>query len=407
MPFECNISVPSSSASLTAFWERLATPAVVLFTLLGGFLVFWFASKFYEGACSGRDETQREEIQNQRTARRLFTCLIVISIVTVYFSYIDLAKELLRTVNCIRIESAEEIVAADHDYIRYAVEAGGRRVWAEDTQFVCFEGKHLPVGLMGVFGLAALLAVVALIVVWIPLNRNRATETEFIARYWFLYEAYKNEWYTRAWESTILARKALIAAVVVLSAHLDPTLQAAMCSGILVLCLVLHNTFMPYKIPVGHEYVPEYAGNIWGIIRGNFWKRIRLPTLAQKWKDFNNRVHLNALEAASLTGSILVFYCVMVLHDSEGSRLGRLSLGALAFGINAVLTLYLFYRLYAGCHVLIDVKLELANPNFLDIHRQGMDPISLMKKWILWMGCQLQELNNVPDQPGRLSTESF
>ena len=359
----------------------------------------WFALKFYEHACDVNDKTQSQEAQKHHTPQRLLTCLIVICIVTVYFSYIDLAKELLRAVNCITIENPEEIVAADHSYIAYAIETGGSRVWAEDPNFVCFEGSHLPIGLVGVGGLVLLLAVIILIVIWIPLNKQHATETEFIARYWFLYEGYRDKWYTRAWESTILTRKALTAAVVVFSAHLNPTLQAAMCSGILIICLFLHNTFTPYKIPLGHEYVPEYAGAI--------WKKTRLPDLAKEWKEFNNRIHLNTLEAASLTGSILVFYCVMVLHDSEGSRLGHLSLGALAFGINAVFTLYMFYRLYAGCHVLIDVKLELTNPNFLDTHRQGMNPISLLKKCISWMGSQLQEFNNVSDQPERLSMESF
>ena len=204
-----------------------------------------------------------------------------------------------------------------------------------------------------------------------------------------MYEVYRDKWYTRAWESTILARKALIAAVVVFSSHLGPTLQGAMCSGVLFICLVLHNSVSPFKISEDQEHVPEYAGY--------FWRAVCLPKLAEKWTQFNNRIHLNTLEAASLAGSILVFYYAIVLHDSNSSRLGRIAMVAVAFGFNAILSLYMLYRLYAGCHVLIDIKLELANPSFLDTHRRGMNPFSLLLKWIVWTRGQLSTQNETLD----------
>ena len=367
VPFECNFDDGGGiPASIRALWMRLATPWIVLMMLVLVFTLTWAAIAW---TAQSRRSAQMEERFHRR---QLITCLIVITIVTTYFSFIDVVRDLLRAINCIEIEEAEDKIAHDHTYIDYAIETEERRVWAEDTGLVCFKGKHLPVGVVGVMGLLLAFCGIVAIVAWVPLNKRHATKPEFIARYWFLYQAYRQEWYTNAWEATILTRKALIAAVVVFSFHLGSTLQASMCAGILIVCYILHTTLMPFKIPEEHDYVPEYSGD--------FFKPLRLPKLAAMWVRCNNAVHLNGLESASLTGSIVVFYSAIILHDSNSSTVGRGAMVTFTFAVNALFVAYMLYRLYAGCHVLLDLKLEMGNPGFIATHDNSMSPLNLVIK---------------------------
>ena len=367
VPFECNFDDGGTRASISALWIRLATPWVVVLALMFVFAIIWEIMKL----CHRSDNNPDAALLFTR--KRFITCLIVISIVSIYFSYIGIVRALLRSINCVEIGQARDVVPADHPYLKFAIEPARHEFWAEDTALTCLEGQHLPAAIVGYVGLFLGLCGILLIVIWPAMNKQKLSDEEFAARYWFLYQAYKTEkWYTVGWESTILTRKALIAAVLVFSRHLGSSLQASMCVGILFICHILHSVFSPFKSPDEHEYLPEYAGDI--------LKSLHLPKIAKKWIQLNNNIHLNSLESASLAGSTIVFYCAIILHDQNSTVLGRRVMIVFAFVVNLLFLMYMFFRLYCGLHVLVDLKLEARNTPFMATHANSMGFVNLLVK---------------------------
>ena len=366
-PYECCHQNVDMSASVAAAWMRLAIPWIVLPGLLITLVAIWAAVCAWT-ACK---QKWKADADNTFTAERLMTYAIIISIVSMHFNYINVVRELLKAVNCVDMADAYEEVGFDHPFRDYATETVDRTVWAEDTELACFRGSHLPLGVIGIVGLVASLLGIVAIILWLPLNRKHKGKTTFIERYWFLYQAYRRDWYTVAWESVILVRKSMIAAAVVFSVHMTPNLQASICAGVLTFALAAHAIFMPFKIPEEHPNVPDYAGGLFRIVR--------LPSLARRWVSLNNAVDLNTLEIVSLAASASVFYSAVVLHDDSSSALGRLFMSLLAFSVNASFAIYLIYLLYTGLHVLLDLKLELKKVYILD-GENSMGPFALARK---------------------------
>ena len=366
VPFECNFEDNAATpASISALWIRLALPWIILVALCLFFSLFWITAYLLHL------RNRRLEHSGGFERRKFFTCLVIVSVVSMYFSYIEVVRQLMRSVTCVKIGEVSEHINPDHPYGHY-IKRQEKRVWAEDTAVLCYEGSHLPIGIVGIVGLFISFCGIITIIVWLPLNRKHVTNTEFVSRYWFLFQAYRKEWYTNAWESTILTRKSLIAAVVVFSVHLGPTLQASLCTGILMLAYITHSFLMPFKIPDQHEYVPEYAGDI--------FKVLHVPKIGLWWVRFNNSVHLNNLESASLAASIVFFFSAIVLHDSERSALGRNAMVAFTFTVNVLFLMYIVYRLYAGVHVLLDLKLEMSSSSFLAMHEPAMGVSAFVHK---------------------------
>ena len=367
VPFECNFEDNAAPpASISALWIRLALPWIILVGLCLFFSVFWCIAYVLRRRSRLLDHT--DDFQR----RKLFTCLVIISVVSMYFSYIDVVRQLMRCVNCVKIGEESGRIVSDHPYAQYVIERQDKRVWAEDTDVVCYDGKHLPLGIVGIVGLFISFCGIITIIVWLPLNRKHVTNTEFVSRYWFLYQAYRKEWYTNAWESTILIRKSLIAAVIVFSVHLGSTLQASLCTGVLVLAYIMHSFLMPFKIPDQHEYVPEYAGDL--------FKRLHVPKIGVWWVRINNSVHLNNLESASLASSIVFFFSAIILDDTNSSALGKNAMVTFTFVVNVAFLMYIVYRLYAGVHVLLDLKLEMSSSSFLAIHEPAMSVPAFLHK---------------------------
>ena len=359
VPVECNFDhrhggVP---ASIKALWIRLTTPLMVLVALYFIFSITWVT-------LARRKRGRKFRTTGQYIREHYTTCLVVISVVSLYFSYIGIVRELLRSINCIHVDEQANQASLEHPYAAYAILEGHRSLWAEDTSVICFKGSHLPVAIVGVLGLFAAICGILLIIFWLPLNAKNLTKTGFVSRYWFLYQAYRKTWYTNAWESTILTRKCLVAAVLVFSANLGASLQASMCAGILVIAHMLHSCFWPFRIPEQSQFVPVYAGRVFEVLR--------LPRMANFWVDFNNSVHLNILESGSLFSSIVVFFSAIILHDANASVVGRNFMIAFTLAINLTFLLFILYRLYAGLHVLLDLKLEIRSPTYMAIHENRM-----------------------------------
>ena len=348
---------------------RLCSPWTVLGALLLTLLIIWSVRDIHRY----RKKTDRSTYRFNR--QRFVTCIIVICIVWMYVVFLDFVRESLRGVNCVGIE---ERVSPDHPYAKYSIEPVNEQFWAEDTQMTCFQGKHLPVGVVGVVGLVFCLCIIAAIIFWLPLNKKNMQKPEFISRYWFVYQAYREEWYSVPWESVVLTRKALIATVISVSVHLSVSLQAATCAGILTTAAVLQTVFWPFKIPEEHEYIPKYAG--W------FFRRLlHRPDLAESWIDANNSINLNILESISLTSSITMFYSVIISNDTTTTPAGRWFVIVLTFVLNVSFLLYMFFRLYSGLHVLFDLRLALEKPSFLEKYKNNVGVLHLIRKgWVVF-----------------------
>eukprot|EP00210_Caulerpa_lentillifera_P003016 g2879.t1 len=364
VPFECNFdSGGKIHRSISAIWLRILSPAIVLLAMVLIFTSFWIPVHLIAKKRSNVLENLRQKLGH----RSWLTCVIVISIVTVHFSYIEIIRELLRTVNCIEIDdtSSKEL------YENYKT-ASGDRVWVEDTSLICFKGQHLVTGIVGIIGLFLGLLVIVFIILWLPLNRKHRKKPEFIARYWFIYQGYRKEWYTSCWEAAILIRKTLIAAVLVFSVHLGLTLQATLCVGILLLAHVLQVIFLPFAKEKDHQAIPDYFFCL--------FQSPKLARLASKFLELNNSVSLNGLESASLISSALIFYSAIVLNDSFTSALGKYLITAVTFAVNVSFLLYILFRLYAGLHGSLDLYLEHMDPPFFMSCDNGPGLLSFVKK---------------------------
>eukprot|EP00210_Caulerpa_lentillifera_P004308 g4111.t1 len=355
-PFECHFhGTDVSHPSISAFWFRILTPMTVLCTLILVFSIIWLLIKTKRAK---RNESRNDEIGVLTSWR---TGVIIVVIVAVYFTFIDIVRELLRTVNCVNVDRSYS-ENSGNPYNKYAIETDGT-VWVEDTNEKCFRGVHFVTSIVGIIGLVASVMLIVFIIVWLPLNKKHRKDPDFIARYWFLYQGYKMEWYTYGWESAILTRKALIAAVIVFAVHLGPSLQATLCVGILVVALMIQTFLSPYIQEDTATNVPDYFGQI--------FEYIKLPSLARKWVNFSNSADLNGLESASLLFSITVFLYAVVLNDPNTSEYGKVLFGGVTALINGLYLLFMVYKLYAGIHLIMDLRLEVADPSYLAFSSNG------------------------------------
>ena len=364
VPFECNFqgSTISWPASILAIWMRLLTPCVVLTGLILIYVLFWIIRHF--------TDSPNAESTGRLRANDLITGVIVIIIVTVHFSYIDNVREMLRIVNCVHVE-ADDASLRTHPYGQYAIDKDCT-VWAEDTNLVCFHGKHKVTGIADIIGLILALMLIIFTIFWMPANKKQSTSTQFVARYWFIYQAYKSNWYTVPWEAVILLRKTLISAVIVFSFQLGPSLQVALCVGILIVANSLQVVFQPFKVPENHVHVPDYAGH--------FLEAMNMPKLAVSFIRWSSSLSLNALEFASLLCSFFVFYTAGILTDTVDSEIVVQLTAGVAVGANVLFMLYVLYRLYWGLHVLLDLRLEIENPTFVATHANDPGCFHLMRK---------------------------
>eukprot|EP00210_Caulerpa_lentillifera_P003084 g2946.t1 len=369
-PFECHFGRTGfGHPSIAALWLRMLTPSFVLCALILLFSIIWLITTWkFNITKLSTNHSPCSTIGYWKTG------VIVITIVTVYFSFIDVVRELLKTVNCVEVD---EKLDSNVLYSDYSIANSGR-VWIEDTNLMCFQGSHKGTGIAGIVGLLFALIVTISIVFWLPLNSKHRKKPQFIARYWFLYQGYRREWYTVGWEAVILTRKALMAAVIVFAVHLGQNLQATLCVSILLFALMIQLTFKPFKDCQNAITVPEYFSE--------FLYSIPLPKLLSKWLEFSNSIDLNSLESASLFASITVFLSAAVLSDSHTSDVGKALITAITFSINILYLIFMLYRLYSGLHRAVDMKLELMDPAFMATNPNGPGVINLIRKGyrIVW-----------------------
>eukprot|EP00210_Caulerpa_lentillifera_P004309 g4112.t1 len=364
-PFECHFhGTDISHPSISAFWFRILTSLTVLCALIFVFSIIWLLIKKKHSKKSVRNNDESSVMTSWKTG------VVVITIVAIYFTFIDIVRDLLGAVNCIDIDESKS-KHSTNPYEKYAIESDGA-VWVEDTNVKCFQGVHVLTGVTGILGLVVSVIFIVFIIIWLPINKNHRKDPQFIARYWFLYQSYKMEWYTYGWESAILTRKALVVAVIVFAVHLGPNLQATLCAGILVVALMIQIFLRPFTQEEGAVNVPEYFCQI--------LEYIKLPSLANKWVNFSNSVDLNGLESASIFFSLTVFLFAVILNDSHTSEFGKEILAVLLLLMNGLYILFMVYMLYGGLHVIMDFRLELVDPSYLMMSSNGPSLKNLYRK---------------------------
>ena len=351
VPLDCTFDVDDEDNggvpnSIKVLWLRTSFPLIVLvfFIIVNCIAVF------------RRRWTQSEHpgIRGIKDFVTIKSYSVVTLIVVVFFSYISVTSEFMRTVNCTGVDEP----STGHRYDLYAVETGDS-VWAEDTSLYCFRGDHIVTGVLGILGLIFFsLATILFILLWLPLNASRLDDPAFISQYGFIYQGYREQWYATPWEAVITIRKVLIAAVVVFAFPLGPNLQGICAMGVIILAIALHSVVAPFKSFDGHPNVPTYAGQV--------FRSLGMKALADIWVRVNNKISLNDLEKASLMASLTTFYSGILFFDENTSGVGKLVMAAFTFAINLGFIAYILYRLYAGAHVSVDLycaHLQMVDPS--------------------------------------------
>eukprot|EP00210_Caulerpa_lentillifera_P002185 g2099.t1 len=374
LPLECTFEQRSVRASIAVLWIRVSFP----FIILGGFLLlgtmYWFAVPLLK------------KRRNQRNYTAPFGDLTTYYIVTIiavsFFAYKDVTEELMRTLNCIKIdergdESTDQASEEDPTevYKEYAIATS--LYWGEDTSLVCFKGNHLATGIFGVLGLTVFsLGAVFFNALFLLKNFHMIDKEKFIARYGFLYRSYRPLWYTVPWESVISIRKALVSAAVVYAFRLGRNLQAVMALGVLILAQAAHLICRPFKDYKTCPSLPEYAGH-----RSCF----PFPEQFQRtWRKLNDRITLNYLESASLLTSTITFYSGIVFNDDQTSDAGIIVMTIFAAAVNVLFFGYMLYRLYYAFHVMVNEMSsyieQTCDPASGFVYIKGPGIIALLKR---------------------------
>ncbi|CAD7698852.1 unnamed protein product [Ostreobium quekettii] len=305
----------SAVVSILALFLRIVFPIVPLLAIL------LLARRLLDG-----------DKQHGRLCQGWLPSATTITLVVFFFSYHSVTEELLRTLNCVRVDVGE----TEDVQGRFSVATD--RYWAEDTELKCFEkSRWWLVGLLGVPGLLLFTAAVPLGLVAFLTMRWRRNKGEFAPdirkEYGFFFQNYKlvdtpsgpstgpssrcaqcatvvgssaDEGASEAradakqqskgspasvwrayWELVITLRKVAIALVVVFAYRLGGSLQAAVALLVVFAALVLHLAAQPYR------------------------------------DDCFNR-----LEAASLAVSVVTFHSGLVFNDANASEGGKVTLAA-------------------------------------------------------------------------------
>ena len=185
------------------------------------FAVFWLAIK----------------IRSSKSWTYLLRKCVLSALVVFYISYISITKTLVSVLNCVEVHDSMTVgVDETTDY------------WAVDTGVECYKGSHAT--------LAYLLAWPFLVVFSVGFPSSIAflvvkKVTEDYKDGWiyevsgFMYRSFSKRYIF--WESVIMSRKAVLAAVVVFSYELEFSIQAVLASFVLIMALYFQTTCRPYR----------------------------------------------------------------------------------------------------------------------------------------------------------------
>lgn len=251
------------------------------FLVLFAFWIFW---------------ATRRSKKNQDKAYLLKRCILT-ALVVLYISYISLTKAAINVFYCVDVYDAT--ILDDEEMHPY---------WAIDTAVRCFEGSHMKLLVFVAIPLLLFTLLFPILLAMTLINarrRNKLTSIWMVETMGLFFRGFEEKYIF--WDSIILLRKALLAAIVVFAYSLGGNLQGLLAVCVLVLSLFLQTRLDPFK---------ECLGN------------------------------LNQLESVSLLVSSLTFLTGVILNDAKmTSGLFEVFLVVLAFVCNVGLALLLFYLL--------------------------------------------------------------
>lgn len=115
----------------------------------------------------------------------LVSRFIISGLCVLFFTYALVTKDLMRTVNCVTVDTGAD---DDKRYHEFAISYG--KYWGEDTNLECFTGEHALLAFcVGVPGLC-LISVGAPLYLAYFLNKNKArlNDRDFLNTYGFAYQ---------------------------------------------------------------------------------------------------------------------------------------------------------------------------------------------------------------------------
>jgi len=240
---------------------------------------------------------------------------ILTAVVVFYVSYISLTKAAINVFYCIDVRDGRTLENSHvtHEY------------WAVDTAVRCFEGSHLNLAMFVAIPVLLLVVLfpVTLALVLMNARHNQKLQSVWIQETVGLFFRGFEEKYV-FWDSLILLRKALLAAIVVFAYSLGGSLQGLIALGLLVLSLFLQTSLLPFRSSFGY---------------------------------------LNQVENASLFVSCLTFLCGIILSDPNmNSGFAESVLVGLVFVCNVGLIAFLLCYLFKV--KLLQIKFSLLAQGF-------------------------------------------
>ena len=276
--------------------------------------------------CCGNSNNDQSDIVPKRT----FFAIALLA--TLAFSYGDLSLELMKALNCIRVDRDQS--EPPNEYDLYALEKAS--VWVVDPTLYCFEGDHRLVKYVGIAGLVILHLLIIFLLLWIVKdlkkigNRNAAgadgvdhREISELGIAFFFREILS------------ALRKGLVAAAVIFAARRGTNLQAALSLGILIIALAIHWVFGPFIMRKSEDPQQEHEDP-----QNN---QSRLRSMAKWGRSCRG---LQALETASLLTSISVFHSAILFGDPETTETLKTTLEVAVLTLNALFILFVFFVMF-------------------------------------------------------------
>jgi len=297
---ECAISTESSVPTVIgATLVTIFSPFILMLVVQWFFLLYWVY--LY--------------IQHRKPISYLTSRLMLTAITSIFFAYSNVTEELMNTLNCVTPDNGtppREDIPKEYSMYSTAQDT----FWVEDTGLRCFKDDHRYIAyIVGIPGLVLFsFGIPALLLVFLFAKKDVLYTEEYLHTYGFVYEAYAdNHMY---WEVVTMARKALVAAIVVYGYTLGPHLQAVLALGVLIVALVLHIIVHPYKYD-----------------------------------------RLNDLEGLSLVVTTLTMYSALVFGDDNASDAGRAIMSVFILILNIGVVAILVFEIHLSLDRYCDSKI--------------------------------------------------
>lgn len=298
---ECAMEGSSSlSSTISASLVTLFSPFILMVVVQLFFLVYWLYLR-----------------QQYAKSWRYFVSRAVLTAITsIFFAYSNVTEELMSTMNCVTLDRGrpdDDDIPPQHSMYSTAQNT----FWVQNTSLLCFEDEHRFLAyLVGIPGLVLFTVGIPVgLLVFLVSKKEMLYTPAYLNTYGFVYEAYVDD--HMYWEVLTMARKALVAAIVVFGYSLGPNLQGVLALGVLIVALVMQIVVRPYKYD-----------------------------------------RLNDLEGTSLVVTMITLYSGLVFEEENTNTGGRAVMSVIVLILNVGLVVILLFEVYMNLDKYCDAKIE-------------------------------------------------